>query len=197
MDNKRTSLQDPSRAVRSYNLLINYIRKQRTLLRTNINDSQYQQNIDQAVTHFTEVLTFTIDPNAYSNNPEEQATPTTPNNPITSLQFSSNKMVQFMHSLCRIDISNLTKDNKDCEICFQRFGELRWGNDHLVNAGVLEPFKVLEDMMPEDPVKLPCGHYLDKLCLRTWIKKTREEQPTCPKCRANLRNVKEDNGPST
>lgn len=65
-----------------------------------------------------------------------------------------------MHSLCRIDISNLVEDNKDCEICFQRLGKWRWGNDHPVNAGALEPFKVLKDMMPEDPVKLLCGHYL-------------------------------------
>lgn len=102
-----------------------------------------------------------------------------------------------MHSLCRINISNLIKDNKNCKICFQRLGELRWGNDHLVNAGVLEPFKVLEDMMPKDPVKLPCKHYFGELCLRTWIKKTREEPLTCPKCRANLQNVKKDNGLST
>lgn len=102
-----------------------------------------------------------------------------------------------MHSLCQIDISNLTKDNKDCEICFQRLSELRWGNDHLVNTGVLEPFKVLEDMMPEDLVKLPCRYYFGELCLRIWIKKTREEPPTYPKCRANLWNVKEDNSLST
>lgn len=138
-----------------------------------------------------------IDSNTNQNNPEEQATPTTPNDPTPNLQFSSDEIVQFMHSLCRIDISNLAEDNKDCEICFQRLGEWRWGNDHPVNAGVSEPFKVLEDMMPEDPVKLPCGHYFGELCLRTWIKETREEPPTCPKCRANLRNVREVNGPST
>lgn len=197
MDNERTSTQGPSRTVISYNLLTNYIREQRTLSRANINDLQYQQNINRAVARFTDVLTFMIDPNANQNNPEEQATPTTSNDSTPNLQFSSNEVVQFMHSLCRIDISNLAKDNKDCEICFQRLGEWRWGNDHPVNAGVLEPFKVLEDMMPEDPVKLPCGHYFGELCLRTWIKETREEPPTCPKCRANLRNVREVNGPST
>lgn len=186
MDNERTSSQDPSKAVISYNFLTNYIREQRTLSRANINDPQYQQNIDQAVARFTEVLTFTIDSNAHQNSQEEQATPTTPNDLIPSLQFSSNEVVQFMHSLYQIDISNLAEDNKDYEICFQRLGEWRWGNDYPVNAGALEPFKVLEDMMPEDPVKLPYGHYFDELYLRTWIKETREETPTCPKCRVNL-----------
>lgn len=197
MDNERTNPPNPPRTVISYDLLTNYIREQRALSRANINDPQYQQNIDQAVARFTEVLTFTTNPNAHQNNPEEQATPATPNDSIPSLQFSSDEVVQFMHSLCRIDISNLAKDNKDCEICFQRLGEWRWGNEQPVNAGASKPFKVREDMMPEDPVKLPCGHYFGELCLRTWIKEESEEPPTCPKCRANLRNVKEVNGPNT
>ena len=197
MDDERTYPPDPPRTVISYNLLTNYIREQRALSRANINDPQYQQNIDRAVARFTEVLTFTIDPNAHQNNPEEQATPTTPNDSTPSLQFSPNEIVQFMHSLCRIDISNLAEDNKDCEICFERLGEWRWGNEHPVNAGASEPFKVLEDMMPEDPVKLPCGHYFGELCLRTWIKEISEGPPTCPKCRSNLRGVGGVNGPNT
>lgn len=76
MDNEKISPQDLPRAIISYNLFINYIREQRTFSRANINDPQYQQNIDQAVVRFTEVLTFTIDHNVNQNNPEEQATPT-------------------------------------------------------------------------------------------------------------------------
>lgn len=188
MNDERAYFPNPPRALIPFNLLTNYIRQQRALSRANINDPQYQQNIDQAVTRFTEVLTFTIAPNAHQNNPE-QATPPTPNDPTPSLQFSPDEVVQFLHSLRRIDICNLTEDNKDCEICFQCFGKWRWGNEHPVNAGALEPFKVLEDMMPEDPVRLPCGHYFGELCLHAWIKETSKGPPTCPKCRANLRST--------
>lgn len=182
MEDERAYPPNPSRAVISFNLLTNYIRQQRALSRANINDAQYQQNIDQAVARFTEVLTFTIAPNTHQNN-AEQATPPTPN-----LPFSPDEVIQFMYSLHRIDICNLTEDNKDCEICFQRFDEWRWSNEHPVNAGASEPFKVLEDMMPEDPLRLPCGHYFGELCLHAWIKETSEGSPTCPKCRANLRS---------
>lgn len=206
MNDERTYPSDPPRTVISYNLLTNYIREQRTLSRANINDPQYQQNIDRAVAHFTEVLTFTIvtnprqsnqDLNPRQNNQDLQATPTIPNNAIPSSQSSPNKIYQFIQSLCRIDISNLSEDNKDCEICFERLGEWRWGTEHPINAGALEPFQVLEDMMPEDPVKLPCGHYFGELCLLNWIKETSEGPPTCPKCRSNLWGVGEVNGPNT
>lgn len=67
----------------------------------------------------------------------------------------------------------------------------------LAEAGATEPFKVEEDMMPEDLVQLPCGHRYGELCLHSWLKETSRETPTCPKCRAVLRKVGEVNTPNT
>lgn len=98
----------------------------------------------------------------------EQTSLSNTDDPVVPLRFSHEEVDDFMYSLRRIDVSRLTKDNKICEICHLCFDEWRWGHQHPANAGVSEPCKVLEDMIPENSVRPPCGHNFGKFCLPTW-----------------------------
>lgn len=113
--------------------------------------------------------------------------------------------------------SLVSEDDKLCEICFQCFDEWRWGEESQTMMTMMmsgsssngggygyvgdgdgdvyysetekKPFQVQIDMMPENPVKLPCGHIFGELCLRTWwmiADSQGQRPPTCPKCRAKL-----------
>lgn len=91
-----------------------------------------------------------------------------------------------MCSLHRSDVSSLAEDDKLCEICFLCFDEWRWEDGHITKAGDSEPFKVLLDMMPENPMRLSCGHIFGELYLRVWMMRVFKESATCPKCRVKI-----------
>lgn len=192
----------------AYDIVNEYIREQRALRDEHEFDLQYHLNIEEAIARFIDIVNIRIDSGDYENldnNPDQQSSPPPPpdpNNhpmppPPPPLRFFSREEVdQFMQSLHQIDISSLAAkhdDDKLCEICFQCYDEWRWSDDEQnppANAGALKPFNVLEDMMPENAVRLPCGHVFGELCLRTWIMEMRSEgTPTCPKCRAVLKKV--------
>lgn len=107
-------------------------------------------------------------------------------------QYSHKTVDRLMYSLHRTDVSSLAEDDKLCEICFLCFDEWRWDEEWQIIAnnagGHSEPFQVLIDMMPENPVRLSCGHIFGELCLRTWLIQIIRKglPPTCPKCRAKL-----------
>lgn len=42
------------------------------------------------------------------------------------------------------------------------------------------------DILPEDPVRLPCNHEFGHVCLTTWLSPTQESKNTCPLCRRTL-----------
>lgn len=121
---------------------------------------------------------------------DEQTTLSVPTNPAPPpLRFSHKKVDRFMYSLSRTDTSSLAEDDKLCEICFLCFGEWRWEDRYTVNAGDSGPFKVLVDMMPENPVRLSCGHIFGELCLRTWMMRIPKGPLKCPKCRTKFSRV--------
>lgn len=120
---------------------------------------------------------------------DEQTPLSVPTSPAPPLQFSHKKVDRFMYSLKRTDISSLAEDDELCDICFLCFGEWRWEDRHTANSGDSEPFKVLVDMMPENPVRLSCGHIFGELCLRTWMMRISKGPFTCPKCRTKLSRV--------
>lgn len=108
-------------------------------------------------------------------------------------EYSHKTVDRLMYSLHRTNVSSLAEDDKLCEICFLCFDEWRWDDEERQisnKAGGVdsEPFQVLVEMMPENPVKLYCGHIFGELCLRTWLMQIipKGGPPTCPKCRAKL-----------
>lgn len=110
-----------------------------------------------------------------------------PTNPAPLLRLSQKEVDQLIYSLNRADVSSLAEDNKLCDICFLCFGEWRWEDRRPANAGDSKPFKVQVNMMPENPVRLSCGHIFGELCLRTWMMRTPKGPPlTCPNCRTKL-----------
>lgn len=117
---------------------------------------------------------------------DEQTPLSVPTNPAPPLRLSRKEVDRFMYSLDRTDVSSLAKADKLCDICFLCFGEWRWEDRRPANAGDSEPFKVRVNMMPENAVRLSCGHLFGELCLRTWMMRNRKGPLTCPKCRAKL-----------
>lgn len=178
----------------AYDAVNEYITQQRALRAVSNYGNQHNRNIDEAIAWFMDVAIESE--YAYLDNPAQQNNLPEPNHPTPP--FLREEADQFLCSLRRIDPNVLAKDDKLCEICFSCFDEWRWGDEHPENAGVLKPFMVLEGMMPETPVRLPCGHIFGELCLRTWMMGLREGPPTCPKCRVVLKKVGEvkrpDNG---
>lgn len=174
----------------AYDAVNEYIREQRVLLAANNYDNQYNLNIDEAIDRYTEIATIRIElEHAYLVNPEQQNSLPDSNHPTPPLRVLRKEVDQFMYSLNQIDIGTLAEDNKLCEICFLCFDEWRWDDKRPADAGALKPFEVLNDMMPENPVRLPCGHIFGELCLRTWIMKMDEGPPTCPKCRRGFKSL--------
>lgn len=115
-----------------------------------------------------------------------------PTNAAPPIEYSHKTVNRLMYSLHRTNVSSLAEDDKLCEICFLCFDEWRWDDEERQISNKAgeesEPFQVLVDMMPENPVKLSCGHIFGELCLRTWLLQIipKGGPPTCPKCRAKL-----------
>lgn len=86
----------------------------------------------------------------------------------------------FMSGLTKIDVDELTQDNKECAICKIEYA----------------PFAGLEvdtegQVMLENPVKLACGHIFGESCLRSWISTNlRRIRPTCPICRVAFEGIR-------
>ncbi|KAF2644257.1 hypothetical protein P280DRAFT_477655 [Massarina eburnea CBS 473.64] len=100
----------------------------------------------------------------------------------------------FTSSVDIVDISTLDEDNITCAICTGDFTTLtntKSNSRHEAALAALEqlPFAELPNNGLDIPISLPCGHIFGSHCLRVWLSKGTN---TCPFCRAELFNNKED-----
>ncbi|KAE9963015.1 hypothetical protein BLS_009795 [Venturia inaequalis] len=102
---------------------------------------------------------------------------TTPKNPPTGAKLPTR--AEFIRNLKEVDISTIPKDDRACMLCWGSYGETDDTSD-----------------TPENPVKLPCPHWIGCNCLRLLINKKREPdyklENRCPKCRRELFESKTD-----
>lgn len=95
----------------------------------------------------------------------------TPNNTTTGAKTPTR--TEFLSNIREADISTIPADDRNCMICWGKYGETDEIND-----------------TSEDPVKLSCPHWIGSKCFHNMINKKKEPDykfnNRCPKCRREL-----------
>lgn len=122
--------------------------------------------------------------------------------PDESSGLSTLEVNACMECVAKIDVDELAQDSRECDICkigFTNSAGLQVEADAM-SSGVSPElaFKAQEasdneQVIPETPVKLACGHIYGENCLRSWISgHAGRIQPTCPTCRAVIEGIRDD-----
>lgn len=94
--------------------------------------------------------------------------------------FSPSHFLQDSH---RVEIDTLEKDDQNCPICKSKYGKER--RDTAKPASNSDQ-GLLDEEMPEYPVKLRCGHVLGNGCIKT---KLLDQAASCSLCRLQFPTV--------
>ena len=95
------------------------------------------------------------------------------------IQFSASQVDNFLRILPRVEISILDKEEEKCSICKLEYGTKRGGTTCTEPASESDQGLPGEEL-PEQPVKLSCGHVFGEWCIKTWLL---EQPASCPTCR--------------
>lgn len=90
----------------------------------------------------------------------------------------------FLQDSHRVEIDTLDKDDQNCSICKSKYGKER--RDTTKPASNTDQ-GLLDEEMPEYPVKLRCGHVLGDGCIKT---KLLDQAASCPLCRLQFPPVR-------
>lgn len=101
----------------------------------------------------------------------------------SGIQFSPSQVDGFLQTLAPVEVSRLEADEVECPICMLEYGTQRGNNPGMEQSALGSDHGVPSEEVPEQPVKLACGHIFGEWCMKKWLL----EQPgSCPICRVRL-----------
>lgn len=110
-----------------------------------------------------------------------------------------------MRGLTKVDADELTEDENECVICKVKFASFAGSqvasstltptiNDQGVaeqSVNTQEGVDV-EQVIPEIPLKLACGHIIGERCIQSWISgRMGGTEPNCPICRVAIPEIRD------